>query len=72
MGVTTVQVSGIRWTDEEDKPVTEMNGKSLPTEIELRMDSSEGDWSQEGLEDQVVELLREMYGATAEMFYLQY
>lgn len=72
MGVTTVQAGGIRWTDEEDNPVTEMNGKSLPTEIDLRMDSSEGDWSQEGLEDQVVELLREMYGATAEVFYLQY
>lgn len=72
MGVTTVQVSGICWTDAEGRPVTEMSGRSLPESVSLKMDIPAGDWSQERLEDQAVELLREMYGATAEMFYLQY
>ena len=72
MGVTAVQVSGICWTDAEGRPVTEMSGRSLPESVSLKMSIPAGDWSQECLEDQVVELLREMYGATAEMFYLQY
>ena len=72
MGVTTVQVSGICWTDAEGRPVTEMSGRSLPKSVSLKMGIPAGDWSQECLEDRVVELLREMYGATAEMFYLQY
>ena len=72
MGVTTVQVSGICWTDTEGRPVTEMSGRPLPESVSLKMSIPAGDWSQECLEDHVVELLREMYGATAEMFYLQY
>ena len=72
MGVKTVQVSGICWTDTEGRPVTEMSGRPLPNSVSLKMGIPAGDWSQERLEDRVVELLREMYGATAEMFYLQY
>lgn len=72
MGVKTVQVSGICWTDENGRPVTEMSGRSLPESVSLKMGIPARDCSQECLEDQVVELLREMYGATAEMFYLQY
>lgn len=72
MGVTTVRVSGICWTDAEGRPVTEMSGRSLPNSVSLKMGIPAGGCSQECLEDQVVELLREMYGATAEMFYLQY
>ena len=72
MGVKTVQVSGICWTDAEGRPVTEMSGRSLPESVSLKVDIPARDCSQECLEDHVVELLREMYGATAEMFYLQY
>ena len=72
MGVKTVRVSGICWTDAEGGPVTEMSGRSLPESIGLKMGIPAGDWSQECPEDQAVELLREMCGATAEMLYLQH
>ena len=45
MGVKTVRVSGICWTDAEGGPVTEMSGRSLPESIGLKMGIPAGDWS---------------------------